>query len=68
MAHKIKMLIFNFSFSPFTHSEKHVSALLKLKTNLSRADRKIVKETLSDTLKETSIDNARPFFSQVKVK
>ncbi|XP_078133398.1 tumor necrosis factor alpha-induced protein 2 isoform X1 [Sander vitreus] len=50
-------------------SEKHVSALLKLKTNLSRADRKIVKETLSDTLREMgSADISRPFFSGVQVK
>ncbi|XP_070776384.1 tumor necrosis factor alpha-induced protein 2 [Enoplosus armatus] len=49
-------------------SEKHVSALLKLKTNLSRADRRTVKETLSDTLKETSVVATRPFFSAVHVK
>nr|XP_024661961.1 tumor necrosis factor alpha-induced protein 2 [Maylandia zebra]XP_024661962.1 tumor necrosis factor alpha-induced protein 2 [Maylandia zebra] len=47
-------------------SEKHVSALLKLKTNLSRADRKIVKTTLSDTLKESRADpGTRKFFSKV---
>lgn len=62
------MLILNFWFPTFTHSEKHVSALLKLKTNLSRADRKTVKETLSDTLRETRVENARPFFSKVQVK
>nr|XP_046269277.1 tumor necrosis factor alpha-induced protein 2-like isoform X2 [Scatophagus argus]XP_046269278.1 tumor necrosis factor alpha-induced protein 2-like isoform X2 [Scatophagus argus] len=49
-------------------SEKHVSALLKLKTNLSRADRKAVKATLSDTLRETSCVSARTFFSDVQVK
>ncbi|XP_039993957.1 tumor necrosis factor alpha-induced protein 2-like isoform X2 [Xiphias gladius] len=49
-------------------SEKHVSALLKLKTNLSRNDRKTVKETLSDALRETSVGSARPFFSKVQVK
>ncbi|KAL3969142.1 tumor necrosis factor alpha-induced protein 2 [Sarotherodon galilaeus] len=59
-------------------SEKHVSALLKLKTNLSKADRKIVKTTLSDTLKESRADpgtrkesytggETRTFFSNVKV-
>ncbi|KAF1374411.1 hypothetical protein PFLUV_G00228820 [Perca fluviatilis] len=50
-------------------SEKHVSALLKLKTNLSRADRKIVKETLLDTLRETGCAGiSRPFFYGVQVK
>lgn len=50
-------------------SEKHVSALLKLKTNLSKADRRTVKETLSDTLKETgSIVFPCPFFSKVQIK
>ncbi|XP_039897367.1 tumor necrosis factor alpha-induced protein 2-like isoform X3 [Simochromis diagramma] len=47
-------------------SEKHVSALLKLKTNISKADRKIVKTTLSDTLKESRADpGTRKFFSKV---
>ncbi|XP_029317293.1 tumor necrosis factor alpha-induced protein 2 isoform X2 [Cottoperca gobio] len=50
-------------------SEKHVSALLKLKTNLSRANRKTVKVCLSDTLKEMgSSRQTRPFFSRVQVK
>ncbi|XP_026008663.1 tumor necrosis factor alpha-induced protein 2-like [Astatotilapia calliptera] len=50
-------------------SEKHVSALLKLKTNLSKADRKIVKTTLSDTLKESRADpGIRKFFSKIKVR
>ncbi|KAL3969148.1 discs, large-associated protein 1 [Sarotherodon galilaeus] len=50
-------------------SEKHVSALLKLKTNLSKADRKIVKTTLSDTLKESRADpGTRKFFSKVEVR
>ncbi|XP_037602954.1 tumor necrosis factor alpha-induced protein 2 isoform X1 [Sebastes umbrosus] len=51
-------------------SEKHVSALLKLKTNLSKADRKTVKDILSDTRDEQSKDRAelRPFFSGVPVK
>ncbi|KAM7376384.1 hypothetical protein PAMP_006125 [Pampus punctatissimus] len=49
-------------------SEKHVSALLKLKTNLTKADRKNVKVILSDTLKETSDDNTHPFFFRVQVK
>ncbi|XP_058471653.1 tumor necrosis factor alpha-induced protein 2-like isoform X1 [Solea solea] len=49
-------------------SEKHVSALLKLKTNISRADRKVVKETLSDTLRETGVAASHSFFSKVQVK
>ncbi|XP_006786352.1 tumor necrosis factor alpha-induced protein 2-like [Neolamprologus brichardi] len=49
-------------------SEKHVSALLKLKRNLSKADRKIVKTTLSDTLKESRAAGTRKFFSKVKVR
>ncbi|XP_049895518.1 tumor necrosis factor alpha-induced protein 2-like [Epinephelus moara] len=50
-------------------SEKHVSALLKLKTNLSKVDRRTVKETLSDTLRETgSVDLSCPFFSRVHLK
>lgn len=51
-------------------SEKHVSALLKLKTNLSKADRKTVKDILSDTRDQQSKDHAelRPFFSGVPVK
>ncbi|XP_039459627.1 tumor necrosis factor alpha-induced protein 2-like [Oreochromis aureus] len=50
-------------------SEKHVSALLRLKTNLSKADRKIVKTTLSDTLKESRADpGTRKFFSKVEVR
>uniref|UniRef100_A0A3Q4I416 Tumor necrosis factor alpha-induced protein 2-like n=1 Tax=Neolamprologus brichardi TaxID=32507 RepID=A0A3Q4I416_NEOBR len=50
-------------------SEKHVSALLKLKTNLSKADKKIVKTTLSDTLKESRADpGTRKFFSKIEVR
>ncbi|XP_040917097.1 tumor necrosis factor alpha-induced protein 2 isoform X2 [Toxotes jaculatrix] len=49
-------------------SEKHISALLKLKTNLSRADRKRAKATLSDTLREIGVAGARPFFSKVQVR
>ncbi|XP_029349750.1 tumor necrosis factor alpha-induced protein 2-like isoform X2 [Echeneis naucrates] len=49
-------------------SEKHVSSLLKLKTNVSRADRRTVKATLADTLRETTIVGARSFFSKVQVK
>ncbi|XP_067336609.1 tumor necrosis factor alpha-induced protein 2-like [Channa argus] len=49
-------------------SLKHVSALLKLKTNLSKADRKLVKETLSATLREIKVTGARPFFSKVQVQ
>lgn len=49
-------------------SEKHVSALLKLKTNISKVDRKAVKETLSDNLKDLDAVASRPFFSRVQVK
>ncbi|XP_067336607.1 tumor necrosis factor alpha-induced protein 2-like isoform X2 [Channa argus] len=50
-------------------SEKHVSALLKLKTNFTRADRKIVKETLSDMLvAHSNVENTQLFFSNVQVK
>ncbi|XP_071368476.1 tumor necrosis factor alpha-induced protein 2-like isoform X2 [Centroberyx affinis] len=49
-------------------SDKHLSALLKLKTNLSAADRKTVKETFLDNLTETEVDAARPFFSRVQLR
>lgn len=50
-------------------SERHVSALLKLKTNVSKADRKTVKATLSDTLRETIVTaDTRPFFANVEVR
>ncbi|XP_050934235.1 tumor necrosis factor alpha-induced protein 2 isoform X1 [Lates calcarifer] len=49
-------------------SEKHVSALLKLKTNFSRADRKTVKATLTDTLTVAGETSAPPFFSKVQVR
>ncbi|XP_020505357.1 tumor necrosis factor alpha-induced protein 2 isoform X1 [Labrus bergylta] len=49
-------------------SEKHVSALLKLKTNVSKDNRKTVKDTLSDYLKEIDNVASRPFFSKVQVK
>ncbi|XP_054469847.1 tumor necrosis factor alpha-induced protein 2-like isoform X2 [Anoplopoma fimbria] len=56
-------------------SEKHVSALLKLKTNLTKADRKTVKDILSDTrdpqsgaVNRGSEDGVRTFFSKVQVK
>ncbi|XP_053192211.1 tumor necrosis factor alpha-induced protein 2-like [Scomber japonicus] len=49
-------------------SEKHVSALLKLRTNLTKANRKAVKETLSDTLREINTPSAKqPFFSEIKL-
>lgn len=48
-------------------SVRHVSALLKLKTNLSRADRRKVKD-LMETLNESSSDHTLPFFSLVLVK
>lgn len=50
-------------------SEKHVSALLKLKANLSREDRQKVKSTFLDTRKEsTEGANFCPFFSNVVLK
>ncbi|XP_039459251.1 tumor necrosis factor alpha-induced protein 2-like [Oreochromis aureus] len=65
----IRMQIFSLGSAYPDLSEKHVSALLKLKTNLSKADRKIVKTTLSDTLKESRADpGTRRFFSKVEVR
>ncbi|XP_041669012.1 tumor necrosis factor alpha-induced protein 2-like isoform X2 [Cheilinus undulatus] len=49
-------------------SEKHVSALLKLKTNISRAERKMVKETLTDNRAEIDSVITRPFFNKIQVK
>ncbi|XP_068574118.1 tumor necrosis factor alpha-induced protein 2 isoform X2 [Cebidichthys violaceus] len=49
-------------------SEKHISALLKLKTNLSKADRKAVKDVLSDTRGQQSAPVKGGFFSDVRVK
>ncbi|KAK2826755.1 hypothetical protein Q5P01_020969 [Channa striata] len=49
-------------------SVKHVSALLKLKANLSKANRKLVKETLRAALREINVADARPFFSKVQVR
>ncbi|KAM3594690.1 uncharacterized protein V6R79_012248 [Siganus canaliculatus] len=49
-------------------NERHVSALLKLKSNVSRAERRIVKDTLSETLREISGDASHKFFSLVQVK
>ncbi|KAM4625124.1 tumor necrosis factor alpha-induced protein 2 isoform 2-T2 [Polymixia lowei] len=48
--------------------DKHVSALLKLKTNVSQADRKTVKATLMDRLEDNNNQDAVPFFSRVQVK
>ncbi|KAL3969147.1 ATP-binding cassette, subfamily B (MDR/TAP), member 8 [Sarotherodon galilaeus] len=65
----IQMQIFSLGSAYPDLSEKHVSALLKLKTNLSKADRKIVKTTLSDTLKESRADpGTQKFFSKVEVR
>ncbi|XP_055013647.1 tumor necrosis factor alpha-induced protein 2-like isoform X2 [Boleophthalmus pectinirostris] len=53
-------------------SEKHVSAILKLKSNFTKANRRTVKETLRDVLNEsattttttsTTLENTRSFFS-----
>ncbi|CAM9332196.1 unnamed protein product, partial [Lampetra planeri] len=49
-------------------SEKHVSALLRLKTNLSKTDRSTVKAILSVTLKETRAADTCVFFCRVHVK
>ncbi|KAM9777651.1 tumor necrosis factor alpha-induced protein 2-like [Neosynchiropus ocellatus] len=49
-------------------SEKHISALLKLKTNLSKEDRRTVKSTWSDTLREISVSPTHAFFSRVPIK
>ncbi|XP_069016953.1 tumor necrosis factor alpha-induced protein 2-like isoform X1 [Embiotoca jacksoni] len=50
-------------------SGKHISALLRLKTNLSKANRKTIKATLLDTLKEASVGgDIQPFFSKLDVK
>ncbi|XP_063765290.1 tumor necrosis factor alpha-induced protein 2-like isoform X2 [Eleginops maclovinus] len=50
-------------------SEKHVLALLKLKTNLTKADRKTVTDILLDTLKEMGNNTPpRPFFSLFQVR
>uniref|UniRef100_A0A3Q4I8B0 Exocyst complex component Sec6 n=1 Tax=Neolamprologus brichardi TaxID=32507 RepID=A0A3Q4I8B0_NEOBR len=48
--------------------EKHVSALLKLKANLSKADKKTIKSTVLDILKESHTNaETRAFFSKVEV-
>ncbi|XP_047466535.1 tumor necrosis factor alpha-induced protein 2-like [Mugil cephalus] len=50
-------------------SEGHLSALLRLRTNLSKEDKNTIIETLSDTLKEVKVDtDARKFFSKVALK
>uniref|UniRef100_A0A3P9AZC2 Tumor necrosis factor alpha-induced protein 2-like n=1 Tax=Maylandia zebra TaxID=106582 RepID=A0A3P9AZC2_9CICH len=49
-------------------SEKHVSALLKLKANLSKADKKTIKTTVLDILKESHTNaETQTFFSKVEV-
>uniref|UniRef100_A0A8C6SJN1 Exocyst complex component Sec6 n=1 Tax=Neogobius melanostomus TaxID=47308 RepID=A0A8C6SJN1_9GOBI len=53
-------------------TEKHVSAILKLKANFSKANRLTVKETLRDTLESTptntaTSENTRVFYSLVPV-
>ncbi|XP_037342784.2 tumor necrosis factor alpha-induced protein 2-like [Pungitius pungitius] len=49
-------------------SEKHVSALLKLKTNLSKADRRSVTDVLSVISGSGGREAAPTFFSEVRVK
>ncbi|XP_039897388.1 tumor necrosis factor alpha-induced protein 2-like [Simochromis diagramma] len=49
-------------------SEEHVSALLKLKTNLSKVDTNTITSTVLDTLKESYTGGeTRRFFSNVEV-
>uniref|UniRef100_A0A3B4GKV0 Exocyst complex component Sec6 n=1 Tax=Pundamilia nyererei TaxID=303518 RepID=A0A3B4GKV0_9CICH len=49
-------------------SEKHLSALLKLKANLSKVDKKTIKTTVLDILKESHTNaETRAFFSKVEV-
>lgn len=53
-------------FPSFVHREAQVSALLKLKANLSKAHRKTIKATLSDALKEAIPGTgSHPFFSNI---
>lgn len=51
-------------------SEKHVSALIKLKTNISKVDRRTIKATLVETLDSCRTNDAhtRTFFSRVDVR
>lgn len=49
-------------------SVKHVSAVLKLKTNLSKKDRNRIKDTLSESQGEGTAVDSPPFFSKVQVK
>ncbi|TNN33995.1 Tumor necrosis factor alpha-induced protein 2 [Liparis tanakae] len=50
-------------------SENHVSALLKLKTTLSKADRKTIRDILLDSRgPQSDGDAVRPFFSGVLIK
>ncbi|KAM6912826.1 tumor necrosis factor alpha-induced protein 2-like [Xenentodon cancila] len=65
----IQMQVVSLGFAYPDLSEKHVSALLKLKTNVSKAERKTIKATLSDTLREAARDADAPaFFSNVDVR
>ncbi|XP_036928402.1 tumor necrosis factor alpha-induced protein 2 isoform X1 [Acanthopagrus latus] len=49
-------------------SARHVSALLKLKTNFTRSNRRAVKETLLEALEVAGCTDNRPFFCSVQVK
>uniref|UniRef100_A0A667ZDV8 Tumor necrosis factor, alpha-induced protein 2b n=1 Tax=Myripristis murdjan TaxID=586833 RepID=A0A667ZDV8_9TELE len=49
-------------------SEKHISALLKLKTSLSKDDRRKVKESLLDGRTDTSDGDLLLFFSRVQIR
>ncbi|XP_062325484.1 tumor necrosis factor alpha-induced protein 2 [Osmerus eperlanus] len=49
-------------------SEKHVAALLNLKSNLSKDDRNRVKSAFLDRLSESSCSGGKSFFSRIVVK
>lgn len=48
-------------------SEKHISAILKLKTNFSKTNRHTVKLTLRDALTEAPAENTHTFFSLIRL-
>ncbi|XP_019204248.1 tumor necrosis factor alpha-induced protein 2 [Oreochromis niloticus] len=64
----IRMQIFSLGSAYPDLSEEHVSALLKLKTNLSKADMSTITSTVLDILKESYTGGeTRTFFSNVEV-
>ena len=50
------------------NSEKHVAALLNLKSNLSKDDRNRVKSAFLDGRSESIYSGEDPFFSKIVVK